>query len=485
MPFSRRFTRVPVTIFAALPLVLAACSGGKLSAEKAKAAVVVEAGGAKLTGATLAAWLSQSPTPPTTFSAALLVSTWLDQTLLDQAIRRGITLDDSATIDEAITPDAARGMLLDFWEVRAKARPPVGDAQSDSLADLDRVRVYQQVFIPLAPGVDSAAAAPTIAKIRSIAARARAAETDFTDLVRETSKDSATLANRGFMQAMTRGELPKQVSEAIWALRPGEVSGVLGSSGGAHIFRRATRIESRPGLKKWLAPQMALRAEQRFIDSASTALGLSYSADAVVRARAMAPEPMTLAQGGPLATWQGGKLSAADVHRWIAMLAPNERVLLSTASDSAATRFLRELAQREILLSLASPGRPAPNAEARAALTPQYKLALDTAKIRLQEVTSGRTESEVGATFVDAILQQRTFYRSLPGNLAGMLRLRIPATVNKPAIDGVVAAANSAWREKHANDTTSTNPTPARRPTPLDQLAPAPGPVPTVVPPSP
>lgn len=483
MPSIPRFARLSAAGLAAFPLLVAGCSGGKMSPEKANAAVVVEAGGAKLTGSTISGWLSQAPSPPTELAAALLVSTWLDQTLLDQAIRKGTVLDDSATIDEAITPDAVRGMLLDFWESRAKARPGVTDGQADSLLDVDRVRVYQQLFISLPSTLDSAAAVPIAARIRAIADRAHAVNADFTALIREVSTDSATLARNGFMPATTRADLPKPVGDAIWALRPGEVSGIIGSSGGGHLFRRATRAESRAGLKQWLAPQLALRAEQRFIDSSSKALGLSFSNDAMVRVRAMAPEPMAPIAGGPLATWKGGELTGARVRSWIAMLGPNERLLLSTSSDSASSRFLRELAQREILLTLASPGVPAPNAAARAALIPQYRLALDSAKIRLQGVAGSLPEGEAGTAFVDAILQQRVFYRPLPGNLAGILRQRFTATVNQAALAGVVSAANASWREKHANDSAggATSPKPPQP----GGLMPAPGLAPTVTPPTP
>ena len=53
---------------------------------------------------------------------------------------------------------------------------------------------------------------------------------------------------------------------------------------------------------------------------------------------------------------------------------------------------------------------------------------------------------------------QRIFYRPLPGNLGGILRMRYPATVNTPALEGIVSAASTAWREKHANDTTAVTP---------------------------
>ena len=457
MPSSPRLSRPAAAAIAVLPLLLVACTGGKLSPEKARAAVVVEVGAAKLTGATLEGWLAQAPTPPTMVSAALLVSTWLDATLLDQAIRKGPPLDDSATVDLAITPDAARGMMLDFWQKRAKARAAITNAQADSLADLDQVRVFQQLFVPVPAGADSAAAAPLVARVRSLSTRAHAPGADFTALVLESTTDTATRARKGFLPAMTRGDLPKAISEAIWALRPGEVSGILGSSGGAHLFRRATRAEGQEGRKQWLAPQVALRAEQRFIDSLTRALGVSYAPDAVVRVQAMAPEPVPAAEGGPLVTWRGGELSATKVRSWLTMLGPNERVLLGTTSDSSAIRFLRELAQREIILALVST-QPPPNAQARAALAPQYRQSLDSAKAQLQRVTTGQPAGEVGAAYLNAILMQRIFYRPLPGNLGGILRIRYPATVNSPALEGIVSAANTEWREKHANDTTAVKP---------------------------
>lgn len=483
MPSYRRSTHASFAGLALLVLSLPGCGGGRLSPAKARLAVIAEVGDARLMGTKLEEWLAQSPTPPTTASAALLVGTWLDQTLLDQAVRSGASIDDSATIDQAVAPDAARGMLVNFWEQRAKARAPVTDAQADSLADLDRVRVYQQLLVPMSKELDSTAMAAVVERVRSLATRAHQPGADFTALVREVSKDSATLARRGYMQAVTRADLPAEVGRAIWPLQPGEISGVLGSSIGAHMFRRATRVESREGLKQWLAPQLALRTEQRFADSLTQALGLKYAADAVVRVRAMAPEPVPAADGPPLATWSGGELSASTVRSWITMLGPNERLLLSTTSDSSATRFLRELAQREMLLAVASPGVAPPNPAAREALAPQYREAVDSARARLKEVTTGSPAGGAGAAFVDAILAQRIFYRPLPGNLNGILRARAKVTVNRPALEGIVAAANAAWREKHANDSTKTGGgVPKVNASPLDQLVP-PGP-PEAVPPA-
>jgi hypothetical protein len=372
-------------------------------------------------------------------------------------------------------------MMLDFWRKRAAARPAITNAQADSVADLDEIRVFQQLFIALPASLDSAAAAPIIARVKAISRRAHEPGANFTALVREVAIDSATLQTNGFLPAMGRGDLPKQIVPAVWALKPGEVSGVLGSSGGAHLFRRATRAESQDALKRWLAPLVSLRAEQKFIDSLTKALGVTYSADAVVRVRAMAPEPVPAAEGPALVTWKGGELGAAKVRNWLTMLGPNERVALANTSDSSAVRFLRELAQREIVLGLISP-TPPPNAEARAALAPQYRQALDSAKARLQSVAAGRPEGEAGTAFLEAILIQRIFYRPLPGNLAGILRLRYPATVNTPALEGIVSAASAEWREKHANDTTATN----APQSPIPSLPGSSGAVPTVVaPPSP
>lgn len=280
--------------------------------------------------------------------------------------------------------------------------------------------------------------------------RARDGE-NFTALVKAFSEDSASKARDGFLPAFAREELPQQIAAPTWELKPGEISPILGSGFGAHIIRRAQRAESRAALKAWLAPRFSRRIDSIYIDSLTRVNKLAIAPDAVARLRAMAPEPLLPVEGAPMVTWQGGALSPADVRLQLGMMSPIDRNGLGIASDSAGGALLRELGQRKMMETFASPGG-VPNAQARAALAPQYKSGLDSARARIQLYATGKPAGEAAGAYIDAILSQQTYYRPMPGALVAVLRQRYPGKIDDAALKAILQRAQRDWQEKHAND---------------------------------
>lgn len=443
---------------AAAAILLVGC-GKDAVPQDALDGTVAEVGESKLTGKMLEQWLLKSPTPPVATTVGLIVGSWIDAALLQEAKAKGVALDDSAMTDAAVGPDAARGNILEFWAGRASARPAVTDAQADSLGKADNVRVLQHFFLAIPQGSDSVTVVGIANRARGILQRARAGE-DFTALVKEASQDSATLASNGFLPAITREELPTPIRNVAWGLEPGAVSVIIPSQLGLHIVRRATTVESRVGYKAWLAPRFSRRADSIFVDSVTKAKQVVIPADAIARIRAMAPEPVTVAEGGPLATWQGGALSPEQARDWLVMLQAPERAALAGASDSAVKTLARELAQREIILGLAGASHQV-SAKARGLLAPQYRAAVGEVMAEFSRRTASASGPAAATAFVDSLINGPSRYRPLPGALGGVLRARFPVTVNNDAIAEVLKATQTLWAELHANDSTATNAPPA------------------------
>ena len=308
----------------------------------------------------------------------MLVSTWINTALMVDALRSNRPLDDSATIDAVIRPDAERGVSMQYLAQRDAKRPPITDAEADSLADIDAVRVFQQILVRLPINADSLAAAAVSNRAKALLKRAQDGA-NFTALAIEASPDSQTRRAGGYLPALTRDQvsrLPRQMQQ-IWMLKPGGISNPFISSAGVHIMRRATRTEARAQLKQFLAPIRAHRADSLFVDSLATAQHIVVPPDARPRVRLMAVEPVIAADSAPMATWQGGVLTPAMVRSATLMLDPATRVRLSNGSDSAITSYLIELAKRKIVLTVVAPG-PGPTLEARGTLAPAYRNALGT-----------------------------------------------------------------------------------------------------------
>jgi hypothetical protein len=441
-----------------LPLALLAACAGDMDPAAARTATVVTADEATLDGATLEKWLLAAPIEPSEASAAILLSTWVDGALLGTALRANDSLVDSAVVAEAVRPDAVRGTILDHLVMRARAMPPITDATADSVARLGEVRVMQNILFRVAPDADSLAVRRQVQRAQAVAARLVAGES-FAELARTVSEDSSSASNGGFVGPLTREMLPNdRFGQAAWSLAPGETSGLVGSPAGVHLLRRASVEESRPGMKAWLAPRLARRADSLWIDSLSTAKQLTIAQGAQDRVRQMAREPLVTDEGGPLATWTGGTLTPASVRVWIGMLPPLDRSGLVDAADSAATLFLREIAQRELVLAEIAGGQDALSPRAWAALAPQYREAIAVISQAYRPVLTEGTISAAASTFVTRVTDGTLQYRPLPGALATILRTRTKVTVDHDAVRALVRGALATWREtKAAADSTRTD----------------------------
>jgi hypothetical protein len=455
MRLSISFAPTCATLLAAGAFLLTGCGGGAVAPDKARGQVVAEAAGGSRPGAALDRWLLKSPVLPNKVVGSGFVSAWINTALLIDAVRRNTAIDDPATSDSAISDDAARGMVTQFMISHNGQLPPVTEKQIDSLLALDRVRVFQQIVFRAPPKADSATIRKIVLSARALVGKLQSGG-DFAAAVKQYSEDTASRARGGFLPALTESDLPPALAP-VWNLAPGNISPPVSGGGSLHIFRRAKRDESRGALKAWLAPRLAQRADSVFVDSLLHARGAVIATDARLRLRKMAVEPIAVSEGGPFVTWTGGVLTPAEVRQATLMLLPADRVALSDASDTVATQFLMGLTRRELILSLASK-EPPPSAEARAALVPKYRRALDSLRAAIKRLPSNLSAADAAAQYIDSVLAQRAPFLPLPGNLAAILRGRGTVKVNQPIFDGVVQGASLHWRELHKSDSAPKNP---------------------------
>ena len=462
MPLSAVSRRSLAAIAAvAASISVAGCSGGGLSPAQARAATVATVPGGTLKGADLERWLLKLRQPPTGTTANVLISTWINAALAIDAIRRNVPLDDSATTDAVIVPDAERAMSVQYFADRDAKRKPVTDAEADSLADMDRVRVFQQVLVRFPPNADSATQMAALVRVREFERRAHNGA-DFGALAIEASPDSVVRKTSGYLPPITRDQTSRlpQTMQQIWMLNPGDISVVISSPAGFHLIRRATRAEARPRLKDYLTPILARRADSLFIDSVVTARRVVITPDARARVRALAMEPIVATDSAPLATWRGGSLTPGMVRSATLMLDPAERARLSNASDSIVAAYIKDIARRRIVISVVAPG-PNPTPEARKVLGAAYHTALTGFRGVLATVPAALSPADAATRYLDsAIVTQRSV--SFPGALVEVLRTRARVRVDSLAVQSVLRAVAPEWSALHANDTTI----PARPPAP-------------------
>lgn len=442
----------------ALALVATVACGDRMPIDEARQASVVTVDGVSLDGATLEQLLLRAPAqvPPSTEAANVYVSAFIDAALLRRAMVRATPLTDSAMVAAALVPDAVRGQVLAALQRRAAAMPAVTDAQADSVARLGTVRVFQNLLLRIRDPRDSAGIQATLQRMSGIIDQLQGGA-DFADMARQFSEDTATAPGGGYLPPLGRDELPPgRLADAAWRLQPGEITQVVTSPAGLHVLRRATVAEARPGMKAWLAPRLAQRADSIWADSLAQARHLALASDATARMREMSEEPYDAGGDAPLVTWDNGGLSPDEVREWLAVTPAVERAGLPVASDSSLNILLRQLAQRELAWEAANPGGQRITTDAWEALAPQYRQTLAAMLDAYRPQLAGADSNRAVRGFMSAVVAGSIPYRPLPGALGGVLRRDATVTINRRAIDAIVAQVTSA--RQRAGDSSRTAP---------------------------
>jgi hypothetical protein len=431
-------------------VVLAACgdSGPTMSVEEARTAVVASAGGAELKGDALERWLKTAVNAPNQAAGNMLVGIWIDEALLAMAAaeQASAPFDSGPAADSVIEPDALSGAIARFFIARRSRIAPPTDAEVDSLAETNSVRVMQQILFKVPQGTPPSRELQ--GRVQSLMRRASSGE-DFTALVREASEDSVGRENGGYLPAVDKEELVDELETELWPLQPGKVK-VVFSPVGVHIVRRVMPEEALPAMKAWLHQKKMTNEETAFRDSIFAAQQLNVADDAKERLRIALLEPVTAPEGSPLVSWKDGGLDGREVQLQLRTLSPSNRAELSAASDSDRSRFAGDLGRRTIMKNIAASSGSITD-EARATLMPQYQAALE----RMRALRASYAQATPAATanaILEAALSGALRHEPLPGALAAVLRGRYKLDVNQAAINALVKDVAANWVQKAAPD---------------------------------
>jgi parvulin-like peptidyl-prolyl isomerase len=224
--------------------------------------------------------------------------------MLDEYIRRRLVLDQAArsgiTVSEAEIDQAAR----DDAQLRSTASTP--EARQEVIDDLVIEKFYRQVVlrdVRVAPAeiqryLDENQSRLTERAgfyVREIRVQSREAADRLHREVTEGRQEYASAARlqsdapnaeQGGLARYDEGQLPAVLEKAIRLLHPGEVSPVIQSSFGFHIFKLERRVEPNPAdprrsqvneRRAQLAEELIARKNQQLVDEALERLASSAS----------------------------------------------------------------------------------------------------------------------------------------------------------------------------------------------------------------
>jgi parvulin-like peptidyl-prolyl isomerase len=197
--------------------------------------------------------------------------------LFEEGLARRLSADDAAVqraYDEArvghpgdaewarflksqfLDPQAFRTELRTRYTIEALVRqeaekiPPVSDEEVRRFYDAnpaafetgERIQAHQ-IFFLVEKGAKEKEQDAARFRAEAVLERLRKGE-DFEELARKVSQDPASSAQGGKLSPFARGQVEQAVELAAFALKPGEVSGVVWSRLGYHLVRVDARLPS-------------------------------------------------------------------------------------------------------------------------------------------------------------------------------------------------------------------------------------------------
>jgi peptidyl-prolyl cis-trans isomerase D len=153
------------------------------------------------------------------------------------------------------------------------------DEEAGRLASREK-RQASHILISLPPQATAEEARGALARIQGIERQARAGG-DFAKLARKYSEDSATAAQGGGLGEIRRGLLPKELEQAVYALKPGAISQPIRTNYGYHLVKltgvigaaRKPLSERRADLGKQIRQR---KGEERFYELSEKFRSLVY-----------------------------------------------------------------------------------------------------------------------------------------------------------------------------------------------------------------
>jgi len=176
----------------------------------------------------------------------------VNETIFDQKDFTNATrIDDQAVAAEFkahqadyATPALVRVQYLTLSQAALEAGIQISDEQARKFFEENPAQFQEpeqrrasHILIKLDAGAD--AAAKTAAKVRAeqLLAEVRKTPAKFADLARQHSQDPGSGAKGGDLGAFSRDMMVKPFADAVWAMQPGEIRGLVESQFGFHIIR--------------------------------------------------------------------------------------------------------------------------------------------------------------------------------------------------------------------------------------------------------
>jgi hypothetical protein len=474
--------RTSLLVLALSATTLAACDGlGE--AFSAHTDVVAKAGPHELSVNRLAELLGKAKLGlPVNKDVATLIARdlWVPYQLLGVAAAHNDSLNDSKAIDAAAAGMLENARLGRFMESVAAKMPTDTASESSYLAAKGGLYSARHILFLFPQNVTPAQKDSLHKKAESV--RAQLTATNFADMAKKYSGDN-TAANGGDLGVFPLTAMVKPFGDALAKLKPGEISPIIETQFGYHIVQRNTWDQAKAQYSAQAGGRGRQVAESTYIAGLQATAKIQLKSDAATTMKEIAKDPLAMRNSKTvLATYNGGQLQAGRLA--LVLLASPQSARLTQqimgAPDSLVNQYVKNMAQRDVLLQRADSAKVVVTPEELASLHRDFVQAvvqswqamnLDPKSLADSGKTADAREKIAAArveAFLDKIMAGGAQPLPIPSPLQIVLMNKYPSKINQAGVDRAVELAaklrTSADSAKAASQPKSAVPLPGAVP---------------------
>lgn len=373
--------------------------------------LLARADGHELTIDEAASLLAQSPAVPAQREVVdAIANLWVDYTLLATVASQDSTLE-TVDVEPMVRPQLEQQLVWQLRDEVIEADTVIDDEELRRLYEEEQpeLEVRARHILLRVPEDATPEQRDSVRALAEELQQRAAAGEDFAALAEQHSADPGSASDGGDLGYFGRDQMVPPFEDAAFALDVGEVSDVVETPFGYHVIkvedRRMPELSSiEDSFRQRMANRRQIEAEDEYIRGLTEPREITVEDDAYEVARELANTPNRELTGRAatraLASYEGGKVTAADYLDFMRRLSPSQRAQYAGAEDEALEQALTGMARNEILVDEARRRTDGVPAATRDSL-------LQSARRQLRRAVRGAgfmdIEPQEGETRADAI----------------------------------------------------------------------------------
>jgi parvulin-like peptidyl-prolyl isomerase len=442
-----RHRLIPIVLLASVT----ACDGFR-EAMTAHVDVAARAGSQQLSVEHLSELMGKSQIPVRKDVAQSIADIWVSYQLLAKAAAEGDSLNDPKLIDDAMWPAYTQQKTQKFYQLVSE-KMVVDTSNLEAKYNEGTLLSARHILFPVPQGQAATGSDSIRRKAEGVLKTTTAA--NFAALAKQYGSDG-TKDKGGDLGIFSPKQMVPDFTQAIQALKPGEIGPLVRTQFGYHIVRRNTYAEVKSQFGAEYARNARQAMESTYVANVEKNGNIEIKPNAAKLVKEIAANPEEYRDDNTaVATYKLGNFTAARVTKWINGFPQPEqiRMQLQQAPDSIMPLFLKNLMRNELLLAMADSAKVTLDTtdvnqvrKTFVALVSNAWTGLHVSPKQLADSAKTKTEKErLAAARVDAYLDrlvaQQEQFIEIPPPLAQALRAKYDGKVTASGIDRAVSGA--------------------------------------------